>query len=254
MKSIFIQSFKEIDRKFALVILADILFYAAVIFAGVLALKIASTGISAFYQIPADMLDITKIGDLSEFDKGLEQTSELLSTFKSRITISFVVLLLLLIAAFALFKGIAWSFVTKQKMSRKYFMQFFKLTLCWLGGTAALLLFSFWITKPGATGFLLLLIFSIASYIIPISYALFKPSKSMKEAFKQIWHVGFERIHLFILPTIIASIIMLILLWIVAIIGMLVPQAATAVLALLAIIAWQSWLKYYIYAVARGIK
>lgn len=254
MKSLFIQSFKELDRKFALVILADILFYAAVILAGVIALKIAATGVSAFYQIPADMLDITKITDISQFDTGLEQASEMLGIFKSRITISIALFWLLLVIAFAAFKGIAWSFVTKQKMSRKYFIQFFKLTFCWLAGTAAMLLFILWIAKIGATGFLLLLIISIASYIVPISYALFKPSRSIKDAFKQTWHVGVERMYHFILPTIAASIIILILLGVLAMIGLLIPQAATAVLTLLAIITWQSWFKYYIYAVARGIK
>lgn len=254
MKSLFIQSFKELDRKFALVILADILFYAAVIFAGVLALKIAATGVSAFYQIPADMLDITKISDISQFDTGLEQASELLGTFKSRITISLAGFWLLLVIAFAVFKGIAWSFVTKQKLSKKYFTQFFKLTLCWLAGTAAMLLFIFWIAKPGATGFLLLLIISIASYIVPISYAVFKPSRSVKDAFKQAWHAGVERIYYFMLPTIAASIMILLLLGVLAMIGLFIPQTATAVLTLLAIITWQSWLKYYIYAVARGIK
>lgn len=254
MELLFIQSFKEIDRRFVFVLLAEIAFYAALIITAVISLKIAAVGVSAFNQIPVEMLDITKISDISQFDAGLEQAAALLGTFKTHITLSILFFLAMFIIIFTVFKGIAWAIVSRQKMGRKYFLQFFKATACMIGGTAILLVIAFWATIPAATGFLTMLILSIASYIIPVSCAIFKPNKTIKELLKQAWHVGVERIHYFVLPTIASGVIIFALILIIASAGMLMPATATSLLLLAAIIIWQSWLKYYIYLVARGIK
>ena len=254
MKSLFFQSFKEIDRRFAFVLLAEIAFYAALVITTIISLKIAAVGVSAFNQIPAEMLDITKISDISQFDTGLEQAAALLGTFKTHVTLSILFFLAMLIISFTVFKGIAWAIVSKQKMSKKYFLQFFKLMLCMLGGTALLIALLFWATLPAATGFLTMLILSIASYIIPISCAIFKQNKTIKELLKQTWHVGIERIHYFVLPTIASGVIIFALILIIASAGMLMPATATSLLLLAAIIIWQAWMKYYIYIVAKGIK
>jgi hypothetical protein len=254
MKLKFIQSFKEIDRRFVFVLLAEIAFYAALVITAVISLKIAAAGVSAFSQIPVEMLDITQISDVSQFDTGLEQAASLLGTFKTHITLSILFFIAMFIISFTVFKGIAWAIVTKQKMGRKYFLQFFKAAACMIGGTAILLVIVFWATLPAATGFLTMLILSIASYIIPVSCAVFKLNKTIKEWLKQAWHVGIERIYHFILPTITSGIIILILILIIASAGLLMPATATSLLLLVSIIIWQAWLKYYIYLVARGIK
>ncbi|MEM4263597.1 MAG: hypothetical protein QW666_01725 [Candidatus Woesearchaeota archaeon] len=251
----FIQSFKEIDRKLACVILADIAFYAAITLGAIISLKIAAAGISAFSQIPVEMLDINKLSEMSQFDAGLDETIKLMGAFKSKISISIAVFLTIFFAAFTIFKGIAWAIVTRQKLSRKYFLQFFKLMLLMLGGTVILLALLFWATLPAATGFLMLLTISIASYIIPITCAVFKPSKTIKELLKQMWHVGIERFYYFILPIIASGAILLTLILITAAIGMLMNRpTAVSLMMLTAIIIWQSWMKYYIYTIARGIK
>lgn len=254
MKSLFIQSFKEIDRRFAFVLLADIAFYFALAITVFISLKIAAIGVNAFAQIPAEMLDITKLSDISQFDTGLDQAVELLGKFKTHITLSIICFIALFIICFTIFKGTAWAIVTKQKMNRKYFFQFFKLMLCLLGGTILLLLLAFWATNPAATGLSTLLIFSIAGYIIPISCAVFKPNKTIKELLKQTWHASIEKFYHFILPTLISGILLLILIWITSTLLLFIQQQAALFLMLIVTIAWQSWMKYYIYLVARGIK
>ena len=254
MKLLFTQSFKEIDRKFAFVVLADLAFYIALAAIVIISLKIAAAGASAFYQIPAEMLDITQISDISQFDAGLEQAAALLEQFKTSITLSILFFIALFIIIFTLFKGIAWAIITKQKLGRKYFLQFFKLMLCMLGGTMLLLALVFWTTNPAATSFAALLLFSIASYIIPVSCAIFKPNKTIKEMLKQTWHVGIERFYHFVLPTTASGLILLALIFIIASAGLFLPATAASALMLAAMIAWQSWLKYYLYLVARGIK
>ncbi len=254
MKSSFIQSFREIDRRFALVLLADIAFYAALTLAIILSLKIAAIGLSAFSQIPAEMLDITKISDMTQLDTGLDETIQLLNKFKSSIALSIITFLALLTVIFTIFKGAAWAVVTKQKISKKYFMQFFKLTLCLLGSTALLILLAFWATTPAATGLATWILTAIAAYIIPISYAAFKPGKTIKENLKQTWHASIERFYCFLLPMTAAGLLLVLAMWMLGILLLFIPQQAVLALMLAASILWQSWTKYYIYIIARGIK
>jgi len=254
MKSLFIKSFKKLDKKFIFVILLDFLFYASLIIAFFLFSKLVMWSIGSLYTLPGKLMAMSKMSGLEQLGTSAESASILLNQFKSKIVLSMIAFWFMIVLAFTLFKGAAWSFVTKQKINKKFFKYVFKFNLIWFGVFALLGAILFFVTKPAVTGIALLVLSIIALYLTPISYALFNPKKSIKDLFKRLWHVAVERIYLFILPALIAIAVLFGLLIIISSILVRIVPEFIALPILLIIVVWQSWSKYYIYLVARKIK
>ena len=254
MKSLFIESFKKLNKKFIYVILFDFLFYAALIIAFFLFSKLLMWSIGSLYTLPGKLMAMSKMSGLDQLGTSAESASILLNQFKSKIVLSMVAFWFMIVLAFTLFKGAAWSFVTKQKISKKLCKSVFKFNLYWFGVFALLGAVLFFVTKPAVTGIVLIILFLIMLYLTPLSYALFNPKKNIQELLKRLWHVAIERIYLFILPGLLSCAI-LVGMWVI-VIGILtrfLPGLAF-VSALFIFIVWQAWFKYYIYDIARRIK
>ncbi|MBD3304325.1 hypothetical protein GF343_04205 [Candidatus Woesearchaeota archaeon] len=254
MKMLFIESFKKIDKKFVYVVLFDLLFYAGLALSVVLFSKLLIWAFGSFLQIPGKLLALSKMTEFSQLEAGFEGAGMLLDQFRSKLVISFAVLWVLVVAVFTFFKGSAWAFVSKTRLDKKYFIKLLKLNLWWFGVIGLLVLVIFWFTKPAATGFSVLLLAGLSICFTAVFYSVFDPKKSVRELFQKLWYVGVERIYYFILPFLLAKVILILYLGIIAFIAMLVvPDIALYVLFAFFVV-WQAWFKYYIYLVARGIK
>gem|GEM_PF-4855484 len=252
-KTLFIESFKRLNKRFIWVILADFLFYAAFILAAFLFAKLLAWSLGSLFALPGKLLAITKAADFAQLEGSMQGTGLLLSQFKAKIFLSFALFWLLSVIVFTIFKGIAWGFVSGQRLNKKFFKQFFKLNLLWLGGIALISLLLFAVTKPAATGLSVLILFAIAVYLTPICYAVFTPRKEIKEILKRTWHVGVEKFYLFIIPVIIANLFLFICSMIASLVVYIAPSISGFVLLAVAVI-WSSWFKYYLYLIARKIK
>jgi len=254
MKLMFIESFKKIDKKFIYVVLFDFLFYVGLALSFILFSKLMMWAFGSFFQIPGKLLAMSKMSELAQVEIGLDGAGALLNQFKSKLAISAISIWLLFVVVFTFFKGAAWGFVSKKKLDKKYFTQFLKLNLWWFGILGLLFLIIFWLTKPTATGFSVLLLAALALYFTPVFYSIFDPRKDIKELFARLWHVGVERFYYFILPFLLAKAILLIYLGIIASIVMAIAPDAAVYVLFAFFVVWQAWFKYYIYLVARSIK
>jgi hypothetical protein len=254
MKSLFIESFKKLDKKFIYVILLDFLFYAFLLIVFIIFSKLLLWSVGSLSALPGKLIAMSEMGNLEQLGSNAESAALLLNQFKSKIVLSLVLFWFMIVLAFTLFKGAAWSFVTKQKIGKELCTYVFKFNLIWFGIFALLGMGLFFVTKPAVTGIVLIILFLIMLYLTPLSYALFNPKKSLKDLPKRVWHVAVERIYLFILP-ILLSCAILVGLWIIAI-GIMTRflPGIVFVSAMIIFIVWQSWFKYYIYDVARKIK
>ena len=254
MKLLFVESFKKIDKKFAYVILFDFIFYIALALAILLFSKLLAWSFGSFLQIPGKLLAMSKMSDLAQIDAGMAGASTLLNQFKSKLALSFISFWVLTVAVFTVFKGVVWAFVSKQKINKKFLLQFLKLNLWWIGIITLIGLIIFWLTKPAATGFSVLLLSALALYFTPVFYSIFDPRKDIKELFTKLWHVGVERFYYFILPYALSCALLFVCLGVLGLVMLsIIPDAAIFVLFAFFVV-WQSWIKYYIYSVARSIK
>ena len=248
----FTEIFRMIDKKFVYVLLFDLLFYAGLAVSLVIFGKLLAWAMGSFFELPGKMLALSKLTDFSQADAVLEGTGTLLNQFKVKIALGVIVFWLLFTINFVVFKGIAWSFITGRKIDKKYFMQLFRLNLLWFAVLFILLFLLFTIAKPGAASFPILFLLLIALYLTPLLYALFDPKKTIRELLKRLWHAAVERFYYFIMPWSAACAILVAL---VMLFSMVMLKFSFSIYVLLAVfVLWQAWLKYYLYAVLRGIR
>lgn len=250
----FIESFKNIDKRFIYVLLCDLLFFAALALSIMVFAKILLWGLGSFFQIPGKMLALSKMADLTQADAALEGVGMMMNQFKSKIALSFIVLWASFVLSFTVFKGIAWGVIKKQDINKKYFIQFIKLNACWFAIISVVLILFFLLTKPSTTGFAVVLLFAVSLYFTPLLYAVFNQKKAIKENFKRLWYVGVEKIYYFILPGIAGFFILFFLMIILSAVVMKVSAGSLGYVLLAGFALWQSWFKYYIHVVVRNIR
>ena len=254
MKSLFIRSFKRIDKRFIYVALFDFLFYLGVAFSFWIFAKLLVWSLGSFFMVSGAVLSAGSIAGFDQVAASAGDLGLLLRQFQGKLALSFAVLWLLLVIVFTFFKGLAWGFVSGQKLGRRYFAQFFRLNLLWLGCLALLCLFLFGVLKPGAAGLVLLLLSIIAVYLTSVLYAVFNPGAGIKDLFRMLWRAGIERFYLFAVPWVIAvSLLLAFVFLVIALLAVFYQNAA--LFALFAVLVlWQAWFKYYLYLAAGGIK
>ncbi|MBW3002188.1 hypothetical protein KY338_03455 [Candidatus Woesearchaeota archaeon] len=254
MKLLFVESFRKIDKRFVYVVLFDFLFYAGLALSVILFLKLLAWGLGSLHQLPGKFLAMSRMSDFGQLGAGAEDLGLLLNQFKAKLFVAFVVFWLFVVLVFTFFKGLAWSFVLGQKIDRKFLIKFFKLNLWWLGIIAGMFLVVFWLTKPAATGFSVMLLLALALYFTPVFYALFNPKKDVRDLFARLWHVGIERFYFFILPFIAAKLVLFVFLAVMAVVLLAVVPDIALYGLFACFVVWQSWFKYYVCLVAGRIK
>lgn len=255
MKSEFIESFAGLNKRFVYVILLDILFYVSLVVSFVVFSKLLVWSLGSLYDIPgrlAAMADMTDVGQLGSTALG---AGKMLSAFKMKIFFSLIVFWFFIVLSFTLFKAAAWSFVSKNNINRRFCWYVFKFNLVWFGAFALLGIILFFVSKPAVTGIALIVLFLLLLYFTPLCYALFNPKKDLKWLSKRVWHVAVEKIYWFIVPFLLALLILICSSVVISgiLIRFLLPSFVFYS-SLFVFLVWQAWFKYYIFTVARRIK
>lgn len=254
MKSLFIESFRKLDKSFVYVVLLDFLFYAGLIICFIALSKLLIWSIGSLYELPGKLTALSRMESLEQLGSNAEGAAMLLQQFKAKLMLSLVMFWLLVVVVFTVFKAPAWSFVTGLKLSRKLFVHALRFNLLWFGAIALLGIFLFFVSRPAVAGIVLMILFFVAAYLTPVSYSLLNPRKKMAWVLKKLWHVAFERIYLFIVPAVISfAVLALVLILVTAVIINFVPEW-TLLPLFVVFVLWQSWCKYYIYLIVRKIR
>lgn len=253
-KSVFAKSFGVLDKRFLYVILLDFLFFLALALSLFLFSKIFVWALGSFFALPGKLLAMTKMPGFGQVGAAADDLGFLLDQFKSRLFISFFVLWALVVLAFTFVKGPAWAFVSRKKISRRFFLQLFKINALWFAGTALLFFLIFWLVQPAAAGLLIILAALLLLYFTPFVFAVFDSRKSVKEVFAGFWHVAVERFCVFLLPVLLALALLFAgLLLLSALVFSVLPGVLFYVLFAFFVV-WQAWIKYYLYLVVRRVK
>jgi len=255
MKSEFIESFAGLNKRFVYVILLDVLFYASLIVSFVVFSKLLVWSLGSLYDIPGRLAAMADMTNVDQLGSTALSAGKMLSAFKMKIFFSLIVFWFFIVLSFTLFKAAAWSFVSKKNITRRFCWYVFKFNLVWFGAFALLSLILFFVSKPTVTGIALIVLFLLLLYFTPICYALFNPKKNLKWLSKRVWRVTVEKIYLFIVPFLLALLILICLSVVVSgILFRFLPQGFAFYSSLFVFLIWQAWFKYYIFAVARRVK
>ena len=234
----FLNSFKKLDKRVIYIVFCDFLFLLLLI-AG---LFLWNANISKkIAEIPVDLLQDPE----SLSPEMAEQTLSLLKAPLISVMIATIILLTFIFLIWTFFKGIIWNLVLKKKFGLKYYYKFILLNLFWfaLWLIPAFLIIISLKRKPSAIFLLLVLIFLI--YFTNILYILFTKRNLIKEALKNTFKLGFNKIHFFLLPYILMLVTMLIIsliLWPTH----FLPERIYTSISTLALVFYLAWLRFYL--------
>ncbi|MBL7055696.1 hypothetical protein ISS07_02165 [Candidatus Woesearchaeota archaeon] len=237
--SLFLDSFKDIDKKFPLVILYDFLFYFVLVQAGNLMLL--------FLQKKASSINLTN--DFLALDPA--QATSMLSSLKG--FLFFVVLAMVLFVLFntinaSLFKGLVWSTSSKKSYNKETFKNFLKINIVWIPSWVILVfLWNVIMTQQAATiaGVITLLLALHLTGIINVSI-LRKSKTPLKDAFS----LGIKKLHFFLIPYLVVSIFFFIFFKL----HSLIAASLHLYFNILILLVFLAWTRYFIVRIVDSIR
>jgi hypothetical protein len=229
----FIESFKNLDKRFFRIALFDALFLISVLVVVIAFSSFIGTAKQGF--LPDISGDVSMIAVYA------------LSGALVMLAIWAAFTFLGISACQALFKGLIWTTVMSKKFTKRYFWKMFGLNLVWFLLWMIPSLIIYYGLNPDYKSVIQPLYFLVIFHFTTLLYIIFTRKNAIKRSIKLALSIGTRKIKYFILPYIFAAIIYVVL-------GQLYnyvdPGAklgmVTAVVVTLFLIAW---LRLYIYSI-----
>lgn len=211
---IFVQSFKDLDRRVFLMLVYDMLFFIIVM--------ACSMVFSSQFVKRSAVVDPTLLEQITVSPEIASSVLSNLHQFFAFLLVSLAIFSLIIFFSMCILKILIWSCVARESITIKEIARFFGVRALWLlistGITLAatpifiLLAFAAKVKSYGLLTISILILFLIwlfFSNIKNLLYINYTKNRSLS-AIKSGFSVGIKKVHLFILPYIIASIIFLI--------------------------------------------
>jgi len=229
----FINSFKDINIKFFLIIIIDLIFYYLFFQAGNFLMR--------KLQLKAENVDLSSnILNLNQ-----EAAASVLTSVKGFfffIIFAFLFFILFIVINWTVLKGLIWNLTTNRKLNLKFLKKIFLLNLIWLPSWIILLLLIVFGVTATSSPLFIIIILLLAVYLSNILYPLFMGNNKLG-MIKKTFSVGITKIHHFIIPYTVIVILFFIILQIYRLIAanMYINIYITYVLLLIFV----AWLRYY---------
>lgn len=257
--SVFFKSFKEIDSRLVSIIAYDVLFLLCMVGIIYLAFFLFQHSVAGLEETIPKLTSITDhissaVPEVSE--EVMKEINELRSFFYSIIAkIAFILIgaVIAVIFLVSLFKGLIWANVLKKKFDELFYKKFLFLNLLW---AALWLIFSVVVAllvKRVLIVHYLIAVSVLFLYFTIILCSLFDKNKKSWGMVKQAFGLGIKKFHLFIIPYLLAYIILVILYAITSPISLLSGNAFLAVYMILFII-FLGWFRIYFSLVVKKVE
>ncbi len=225
-------SIKKIDLNIILIVILDFLFYFLSGYLVMFWLQRIQEKMAAF-NLPADILSL-----------GYERAQQLVSEAKAfyyLLIFSFIVLLIAIIFLASLLKGIIWAKTTNTKITLALISKFLGLNLIWISFWFIVVILISLFALPTSAPILMAITITLGVYFTNTLYTIFMKKQIIKSIVNAI-KLNIQKIHLFLLPYALISLILFI---IVRISDLLKFKYSTIAFGLLVLI-YAAVVRYYI--------
>lgn len=232
--NIFISSIKKIGLDIILIVILDFLFYFSSGYLAIFWLQRIQAKMAAF-SLPANVLSL-----------GYEGAQQLVSEAKAfyyLLIFSFIVLLIAIIFLASLLKGIIWAKTTNTKITLALISKFLGLNLVWAGFWFIMVISISLFALPTSAPILMVIMILLGIYFTNTLYPIFMRKQTIKSIVNAV-KLNIQKIHLFLLPYALISLILFI---VVRISGLLKFKYSPIVFSLLLLI-YAAVVRYYISA------
>ncbi len=183
----------------------------------------------------------------------LEENFQVLQWFYAQAAFIFFGGVFALFAVTATYKAFIWVHLTKQKLTWKYFRQFFVVNILWQALwllVATITFFGFTVT---VATYLLLTELFFYMYFTPFLRALFTEKHTVKQIYKETFANGTKKLPHFIIPLVLMLITITFVLWIVALLLQFIQPLGIALLLIVLIFLTMSWVRFYFSIVTKSL-
>lgn len=256
-KSVFINSFKSIDLRFVCIILWDIAYI--LVLAGILALtssilKATLSNISALLPKLTGLL-----GGISFESSGsaaqIKEISSMLKGFLMKLVLTVAATLISMITASAFLRSHLWSKITLRKINKGYLKRFFLLKIWWIPAWCLLGVLFLFLFKIDVSRWIVIIIAILYLHFTVILHSLFDKKKPVLATLKKTFSIGIKRIHLLIIPYILAIVVLSIMAAIVYPISLTsINRIPLLIIYAILFLIFAAWLRLYIFMTVKKIE
>ncbi len=244
----FIQSFKDIKKPFLWVMLYDFLFISLFGLCGFVVSTRISSRLKEVVSYDFSKLQMDPLNAVEA-----EQMLGLVKGFMIYYIIALLVLGIIFILLWSLFKSLAWSKVADKGFSLRYFNRFTLLSIIFWVVAFVFSVFIFVTIDTGYAVLYALLLGSVFFYLNTILSYTFVSKQRLGKSFGSIIDVGLRKIHHFILPYIFVMVVGIVLLIIIYFVGKIGVFALGIVVFSIFFIMFTAWYKFYISKVIESV-
>lgn len=255
-KSMFVQSFKAIDSRFIYSVLLDIAWVLLLV--GILAASSSA--------LKTNIMDITSLAP--ELEKLMEQMSfeeEEISaqianiqvemrTALTKLILTVIIAIISMIAVSALLKSLVWNKIKLNKFNKLYIKRLFLLNLWWIPVWLIVMTLITMLFKLEASKWIIGIIALAFFHLTTILSALFDEKKAVSQTIKNAFAIGIKKLHVFIVPYVLAAVILSFLATILY--PLMLIQINLIVLISIFVIVFlffEAWIRLYIPMIAKKI-
>lgn len=228
------KSFTELNLKFFLLVLFDVLLGAVISLSTLLWMY--------FIKIKGQAVASLPLGQLMQLGaQEMEKTLGTMQSFLFFLIASIVLLLVTFVLAWCLFKGLQWSIALKKKFSAKYYGKFLLLNLIWI------LIWSIPFSiaaKMKAKAYAVYAAAILLMYFTVILYVLFTKENKFKKIL-EAFSFGVKKFYFLVMPFSVTGVIIYIL-SLMRGFFLVLPRVFVVSLIIAAALLFLSWSKFYL--------
>ncbi|PIN77449.1 hypothetical protein COV16_06800 [Candidatus Woesearchaeota archaeon CG10_big_fil_rev_8_21_14_0_10_34_8] len=158
-----------------------------------------------------------------------------------------------LFAITATYKAFIWVHLTKQRLTTKFFVQFFKVNIIWQFLWLLLATITFFLFDVVFATYLLLTELFLYMYFTPFLRAIFTEKITIKKIFRQTFVAGVKNLPKFLIPIVLMIITVIFVMWFVAMLLQFIAPLGMFLLAIVFVFVTISWVRFYFSIVAKHL-
>jgi len=247
--SLFMKSFKEIDKRLIHIVMLDALFYLALF--GILLFTFTSLNWN-FEAVKESVPTLTDIvGDIEggKIDEDMTQKlTEINAIFYMAIARTILILVVIFIVSLMvgiLFKGLIWAKILHKKFDIHFYKRFALLNILWIIPWALIIVVFLFAIQSMIVFWYIIGIIILFLHFTNIIYVLFEKKKKFSIILKDTFILGVEKIRYFLIPYLLIALVFFILVHVLGLFSFL-PWKIYVVFFVLILLVFFAWVRVYV--------
>lgn len=247
--SLFVKSFKDLDKRLIHTVMFDALFYLVLF--GILILTFTSLSWN-FEAVREAIPTLTNV--MGDIEGGVmtedvtQKLTELNTLFFIAIARTILILLVIFVVSLLVgtfFKGLIWARILHKKFDIHFYKRFALFNILWIIPWAVIIVVLLFAIRSTIVLWYILGIIIVFLHFTSVIYVLFEKEHKFSRILKDTFILGVEKIYYFIIPYLLIVLLFSVLVYILRLFSFL-PWQIHAIFFILVLLIYFAWVRIYI--------